>query len=199
MRAPAAVAIILLALSAPGLLYTQQSADGDTSRPDAGGGGVTTTVVRRQGDDSVNTYRIPGLATTPGGTLIAVFDIRRKGARDLPADIDVGTMRSTDNGRTWSPMNVALDFDSKEEGSLGNGVGDPAVLVDQRTGRIIVAALWSKGDRGWQGSGPGLSVRAPEHDGEDRRPRPDVEALFYGPREGGAVNGRHARFRRAVP
>ncbi len=124
---------------------------------------VFRTVVRKQGDQGVNTYRIPGLATTPKGTLIAVFDIRHRNAGDLPADIDVGMMRSTDNGETWSPMKAILDYDKDEPGSQGNGVGDPCVLVDQRTGHIIVGALWSHGPRAWGGSGPGMR---PEETGQ---------------------------------
>jgi sialidase-1 len=119
--------------------------------------GVFRTIVRRQGDDGVNTYRIPGLATTPQGTLIAVFDLRHKNAGDLPADIDVGAIRSTDGGKTWSKTQTILDFDNNEKDSHGNGVGDPAVLVDRRTGDVLVAALWSSGNRGWHGSGPGLT------------------------------------------
>jgi sialidase-1 len=124
---------------------------------------IFQTVLRRQGQDDVHTYRIPGLATTPAGTLIAVFDVRRKSAGDLPGDIDVGMMRSTDQGRTWSKMQIILDFEEKEAGSRGNGVGDPAVLVDRRSGHILVVGLWSKGDRGWHGSGPGL---APDETGQ---------------------------------
>ena len=115
------------------------------------------TVLRRQGDDGVHTYRIPGLATTEKGTLIAVFDIRHNSANDLPGDIDVGMMRSTDDGETWSKMATILDFDRDEPGARGNGVGDPAVLVDRKTGMIFVIALWSYGDRAWNGSGPGLT------------------------------------------
>ena len=119
--------------------------------------GVFRTVLRRQGDDRVHTYRIPGLATTPAGTLIAVFDMRHKSSGDLPGDIDVGMMRSTDNGNTWSKMQVVLDFDQAELNSRGNGVGDPTVVVDRKTGHILVAALWSQGNRAWNGSGPGWS------------------------------------------
>lgn len=119
---------------------------------------VFRTVVRRQGDDGVHTYRIPGLATTPRGTLIAVFDLRHRGSGDLPGDIDVGAMRSTDDGTTWGALQRVMDFDAKEPGSRGNGVGDPAILVDNQTGAILVAALWSKGDRAWHGSGPGLTA-----------------------------------------
>ena len=121
------------------------------------------TTIRRRGDDGVHTYRIPGLAATPKGTLIAVFDARNKSGADLPGDIDVAMMRSTDDGATWSPMRRIIDFDASVPGSQGNGVGDPAVLVDQRTGAIFVAALWSKGARAWNGSGPGMT---PEETGQ---------------------------------
>lgn len=124
---------------------------------------VFRTTLRQRGDDGVHTYRIPGLATTPQGTLIAVFDARNKNGADLPGDIDVGMMRSTDDGATWSPMRRIIDFDATVPASRGNGVGDPAVLVDQRTGAIFVAALWSKGARAWNGSGPGLT---PEETGQ---------------------------------
>ena len=54
-------------------------------------------------------------------------------------------------------MRRIIDFDAAVPGAAGNGVGDPAVLVDGRTGRIIVAALWSQGRRAWHGSGPGMT------------------------------------------
>ena len=38
-----------------------------------------------------------------------------------------------------------------------DGIGDPAILVDQQTGTIWVAATWSHGNRSWRGSGQGLS------------------------------------------
>ncbi len=148
-----ALAVLLVGVALPLGLRAE------SAKPDA----VSRTVVRRSGDDGVHTYRIPGLATTPKGTLIAVFDARNKGGGDLPADIDVATMRSTDGGATWSPMQRIMDYDAAAPGSKGNGVGDPSVLVDARTGTIFVAALWSKGARGWHGSGPGLT---PEETGQ---------------------------------
>jgi sialidase-1 len=124
---------------------------------------IFRTTLRRSGDDGVHTYRIPGLATTPRGTLIAVFDARNKSGGDLPGDIDVAMMRSTDQGATWEKMQRIIDFDAAAPGSRGNGVGDPAVLVDAHNGHIFVVALWSHGARGWNGSGPGLT---PEETGQ---------------------------------
>jgi sialidase-1 len=104
-------------------------------------------VLRAAGQDDVHTYRIPGLAVTKKGTLIAVYDIRYNNDRDLQDDIDIGMSRSTDGGQTWKPMKVILDM-----GSYGgipasrNGTGDPAILVDNQTNTIWVAALWIHGN-----------------------------------------------------
>ena len=84
-------------------------------------------------------FRIPGIAVTPKGTLVAVFDIRYKHAGDLPADITVGVSTSVDGGNTWSPIRTAMDY----EGTPGKrqGIGDPAILVDPSNGRIWVMAM----------------------------------------------------------
>ena len=117
-----------------------------------------TTVLHARNQFGVGYFRIPGLVTTNAGSLIAAFDLRYGGsAPDLPADIDIGIRRSTDGGITWSPVQVIMDYDKNVSGSLGNGVSDPCLLVDKVTGRIWCAGLWSKGNRGWNGSGPGLT------------------------------------------
>ncbi len=102
------------------------------------------TAVVKQGDFNSKFYRIPGLARTKKGSLLAVFDIRYNHAGDLPANIDVGVSRSTDEGHTWSPVKIAIN-DSEIAPNLGltKGVGDPAILVDEATGRVWVAAIWS--------------------------------------------------------
>lgn len=135
-------------------------------------------IIRRGGDDGVHTYRIPGLATSRAGTLLAVYDMRHANGADLPGDIDVGLMRSMDQGKTWSPQQVILDLDRTVPGSKGNGVGDPAILVDQQTGTIFVAALWSQGDRAWNGSGPGLT---PEETGQLVLTHSDDDGVTWSP------------------
>lgn len=109
--------------------------------------------LRRRNQDQAHTYRIPGLVTTKQGTLIAVYDLRYENDRDLPANIDVAINRSKDGGQTWEPMKIIMDMGP----GANDGIGDPSILVDDQTGTIWVAALWSHGNKGWFGSAPGLS------------------------------------------
>ena len=111
--------------------------------------------LRLGGQGGVHTSRIPGLATTPKGTLIGVYDLRHRSGGDLPGDIDVGMSRSTDGGRTWEPTRTIMDMGNDPKWRY-DGIGDPAVLVDRNTGTIWVASTWSHGNRSWRGSGPGL-------------------------------------------
>ena len=120
--------------------------------------------LRRHGQDGVHTTRIPVLAVTPAGTLLAAYDLRHRDARDLQEDIDVGLSRSTDGGRTWEPTRTIMDMGTA--GGLPeeqNGCGDPGILVDDVTGRVWVFALWVHGKPGkhqWNddGSEPGFDV-----------------------------------------
>lgn len=112
--------------------------------------------VRTAGDDSVHSYRIPGLETAKDGTLLAVYDIRNQTNIDLQEDVQVGLSRSIDGGQSWLPMQTIIDM--RGYGNLPasqNGVGDPAILVDRATGAIHVMALWNHGmggNRGWWAS-----------------------------------------------
>ncbi len=89
----------------------------------------TGIALRQHNQDSVHTYRIPGLATAKDGSLLAVYDVRRESGRDLQGNIDIGVSRSTDGGNTWLPMQIAIDM-----GTWGglpekfNGVSDANVL-----------------------------------------------------------------------
>lgn len=102
--------------------------------------------VHRQGAEGVHTSRIPGIITAKDGSLVAVYDARRELGRDLQGDIDIGVSRSLDGGRSWLPMETAIDM-----GTFGglpqkfNGVSDPNILIDERTGTIYVAGLWMHG------------------------------------------------------
>ena len=118
--------------------------------------------VRHAGDDGAAAYRIPGLATTNRGTLLAVYDVRHNSSVDLQEDIEIGLSRSTNGGQTWEKMRIPLSFG--EHGGLPraqNGVGDPAILVDHTTGTAWIMAAWTHGmgnARAWNQSKPGMDI-----------------------------------------
>ncbi|MCY2968047.1 MAG: exo-alpha-sialidase, partial [Planctomycetota bacterium] len=120
--------------------------------------------LRKHQDDGVHTYRIPALTTSKKGTLLAVYDMRRRAGRDLQEDIDIGLSRSTDGGQTWESPRVIMDMG--EYGGLPqeqNGCSDPGIIVDQQTGEIFCFALWMNGKPGkhqWvdDGSEPGFEI-----------------------------------------
>lgn len=125
---------MLLCLAAPVAFAQPREAD------------IPGVIVRTAGDDGVAAYRIPGLVTSNDGTLIAIYDIRYNNSLDLQEDIDIGVSRSTDGGKTWGPMIVAMDmgeWGGKPQGE--NGIGDPAILVDKQTGRLFIVAAWTHG------------------------------------------------------
>jgi len=102
--------------------------------------------LRSHKQDGVHTHRIPGLATAKDGSLLAVYDARKDTGRDLQGNIDIGVSRSLDKGKTWLPMEIAMDM-----GTWGglpekfNGVSDAGILVDKKTGTIFIAGLWMYG------------------------------------------------------
>ena len=120
--------------------------------------------LRKHQDDGVHTYRIPALGTSQKGTLLCVYDMRRRMGRDLQEDIDIGLSRSTDGGQTWEPVRVIMDMG--EFGGLPqeeNGCSDPGIIIDQQTGEIFCFAVWMNGKPGkhqWvdDGSEPGFEI-----------------------------------------
>ncbi|MDX1934453.1 MAG: exo-alpha-sialidase [Capsulimonadales bacterium] len=90
------------------------------------------------GEGGYHTYRIPALAVTNAGTVLAFCEGRRHSASDA-GDIDLLVKRSTDHGRTWSETQV-LRHDP------GNTCGNPCVVVDRETGVIWLLSTWNRGE-----------------------------------------------------
>ena len=76
-------------------------------------------------------YRIPALAVSMRGTILAAYD-GRPNLDDLPNPIDLLLRRSFDNGVTWEPQQLV------RTGAGLQGFGDPSLLVDADTGRIFM-------------------------------------------------------------
>ncbi|UUU26117.1 sialidase family protein [Streptomyces sp. DSM 40750] len=82
-------------------------------------------------------FRIPAVVRTTEGTLLAFAEGRVLNCGDA-ADIDLVVKRSTDGGRTWGPLQMV------NEGG-GDTHGNPAPVVDRRTGRIVLAQTYNTG------------------------------------------------------
>ena len=79
-------------------------------------------------------YRIPAMAVTPSGRIIAIYDARFD-FDDLPSPIDLVIRTSDDNGETWSEQTIFREHDGV------SGYGDASIIVDPNygdDGRIIV-------------------------------------------------------------
>ncbi|MBI5835435.1 MAG: exo-alpha-sialidase [Armatimonadetes bacterium] len=90
------------------------------------------------GQFGYDTYRIPALAVTNAGTVLAVCEGRRHSDSDS-GDIDLLLRRSVDNGQTWAEQQVIWD-------DAGNTCGNPCLVVDRDTGVIWLLVTWNRGD-----------------------------------------------------
>lgn len=90
--------------------------------------GVFTTVT-----NFTHTFRIPAIITAANGDLIAVCDARRDSGADLNGaqDIDIALRRSSDNGKTWTPIELVCDLGD------GHPASDPSLILDETTGEIF--------------------------------------------------------------
>jgi len=75
-------------------------------------------------------YRLPSLAVSKKGTILAFAEARRVTGHDV-GNIDAVMKRSEDDGKTWSPEIVI--WDAKEL-----SVNNPTPVVDPKSGRIWV-------------------------------------------------------------
>ena len=110
---------------------------------------LTSVDVYTAGQDGYHTYRIPAAIRTVKGTLLAFCEGRKNNARDW-GDIDLLVKRSADSGRTWSKAITVADFGA-------DTIGNPAPVVDRRTGAIWLLLTRNRGDVPEKQILPGLS------------------------------------------
>lgn len=80
------------------------------------------TMVFKGGKEGHAIYRIPAIISLPNGELIAFAEGRVHGTDDF-GDINLVMKRSKDQGQTWSPLQMLVDYDSLQ-------AGNPAPVVD---------------------------------------------------------------------
>ncbi|MEU5303825.1 sialidase family protein [Streptomyces noursei] len=130
----AQAAAVALAATALAVLATAPA----RATADAPSGGFDQQVLFKAAyEKGYSCFRIPAIVRTVRGTLLAFAEGRVHDCGDA-GDIDLVLKRSTDGGRTWGPLQVVNHGD-------GDTHGNPAPLVDRRTGRIILAETYNKG------------------------------------------------------
>ncbi|WP_165970725.1 sialidase family protein [Actinomadura sp. 6K520] len=123
---------------------------------------TTSTVIDGLGK-AARSVRIPALAVTNDGTVLAAMDARVDGSYDLGGgtnDIRIAMARSTDGGATFSHPKIIASPPATSQ-----GYGDPSILVDRETGKVFVFFTYSpRPGIGFWSSVPGdTSTTAPDN------------------------------------
>jgi sialidase-1 len=84
---------------------------------------LTTKFIFKNGEEGYSCYRIPAIIALPGGDLLAFAEARKKDCDDF-GDVDLVMKKSSNKGKSWSPLSVVADF-----GLLKTG--NPAPVVDR--------------------------------------------------------------------
>ncbi|SHM84844.1 sialidase-1 [Chitinophaga jiangningensis] len=85
-------------------------------------GAQSPVTVFKSGAEGYKSFRIPAIVSLPGGQLLAFAEGRVHNAGDF-GDINLVLKTSTDNGKSWSPLQVVVDYDHLQ-------AGNPAPVVD---------------------------------------------------------------------
>ncbi|MCI0919802.1 sialidase family protein [Sphingobacterium rhinopitheci] len=109
--------------------------------------------VFKSGDDGYASYRIPAIVKNKNGNLVAFSEGRVDHAGDY-GNVDIVFKVSKDNGKTWGPLQVAVDYDNLQ-------AGNPAPVVDlldpaYPNGRLFLFYNTGNGHEGDVRNGKGL-------------------------------------------
>ncbi|MFB7456788.1 exo-alpha-sialidase [Streptomyces sp. NPDC056188] len=142
--------VVALASGVPATAATKQAPDFDATPPQAGKPFYAEQQLATNGQGGFPNYRIPALAVTNHGDILAAYD-GRPTAIDAPGPNSILQRRSTDDGATWGTQTVV--HGGKQ--APVEGYSDPSYLVDRSTGDIFNFHVKSF-DQGFGGSRPGV-------------------------------------------
>ena len=165
MRAPVCILAVAMSLACASGRTRAAGTSFDTRR---------TTLDLAESGRGAPVYRIPALAVSTRGTILAAYDARPS-MGDLPSHIRVALRRSTDGGRTFG-SEIAVRADTAPL-----GFGGPSLLVDRDTHRIFLFYSASV-SQGYLGS----------HTGSDEAD-PDIQQADYSYSDDDGITWRHRR------
>ena len=108
-------------------------------------------------------YRIPAIATAPNGDIFAICDYRPCGGDIGNGDVDIVCRISSDNGVTWGEELVLANGDGGSTNRMETGYGDPAIVVDRESNKILVMMVAGRtvcGNSRWDASKIGVKDAA---------------------------------------
>lgn len=130
---------------------SQAAPDYDVTPPTGGPGWSAEHQLATNGQGGFPNYRIPALAVTNSGDVLASYD-GRPTAADSPGPNSILQRRSTDSGATWGPQEVVA---AGKTSAPIEGYSDPSYVVDRETGDIFSFHVKSY-DAGFGSSQPGV-------------------------------------------
>ena len=129
-------------------------------------------------------YRIPALACTRNGVLLAISDYRPSGSDIGYGEVDMMLRRSYDNGQTWTQPECIADGVpalASDYPHFGYGFGDAALVADRESDEVMFICVSGKvpypsASSGWSP----LVVRLRSHDGGETWTKPqDITSQFF--------------------
>ncbi|MGQ7786892.1 exo-alpha-sialidase [Nesterenkonia sp. K-15-9-6] len=149
--AVAAAATMLVPMHAAHAAHTEAESDHDATPFWGGQPMYEEQDLAVAGDGGFPNYRIPALAVTNEGTILASYD-GRPTAADSPGPNSILQRRSDDGGQTWQEQTFIREGDTE---APIEGYSDPSYVVDRETGDIFNFHVFSQ-DQGFFGSQPGV-------------------------------------------
>ncbi|MEJ8635492.1 LamG-like jellyroll fold domain-containing protein [Streptomyces sp. MS2.AVA.5] len=133
--AVAGLSLLLAATVAPVAAAPPAAASGTQTSTDALTG--TEQILFRSGTGGYGCFRIPALVRTRAGTLLAFAEARKSPSCADRGAIDIVVRRSTNDGRTWGPVRVAL-AGSESDPAAPFTRGNASPVADEITGDVFL-------------------------------------------------------------
>ena len=109
------------------------------------------------GDNENGRYRIPAIAKSTDGVVVALYDCRYNNDGDLPNQIDLAESWSGDQGDSWSFPRIGIDVDNTSKYGKQYNLGDPCILFDPIGNKFWAMGITGGGLRGYRYNGEIIS------------------------------------------